>query len=329
MQLSIFMGKSSQIRINSASTKITPSIRYVVSEWIYRVAEKLYGCGNTARRVFHSCVLTFDSAVYSTSVDKFPFPLAGTNLQLTALACIIYSTRHLFELKQLQRIPAPDKILAVCNSNFTLSQLFALCKALDQIHPLKQNNTIFDYFDNLPSSLELVDQSLKPFLNYPLSESVRKYFFVLVDAFLLDFPSIKYSSLTVFQSCLSLAQEIASKKRFMKGLLPTLPSSLSECYVDIFASGKKLFSKLNQQNQSIFVLPSNSSSNNLLNGPDSSSLNCTSQNQQLQQIDFKQTKQIVLTSPKSGQKRKRFEEEDEEQEKSKKRKLLTLISLQT
>lgn len=231
------MGKSTQVQIpKKISMIISPSLRYVVCEWIYRVSEKVYGRGDVARRAFYSTVVSLDVALFSTAAEQFPFPIGGPKLQLTALACFMYGVRYLYQRQQVPKIPDVDKLMTLGQINDSLSNFFLLCNALDRINPLANHESPLQVFD------QFNEQPQMPSGTFPaITENLKKYSLVLIDSYLLDYPYVKYPVQLIVQSALLLAQEIATHNRLMTNQLASSDFSLGACYRDIFLSAKRLF----------------------------------------------------------------------------------------
>jgi len=176
---------------------ISADSRYVVCEWIYQVAERLYKERAESRRVFHCAVHVLDRALLAPVAPAVAAVLQSeAYLQLTGLCSVVLAIAYLHGRNVLSSTPPSDKMLAFCGNKYSPSAYSSL---LAEMFKFQLFEELFTPIDVLESRLDLPADAT---LNLAL---------VLADSYILDYSTRKHSPQAVADCAYLVAKKLIEK----------------------------------------------------------------------------------------------------------------------
>jgi hypothetical protein len=214
--------------------------RYVVTEWMYQVCERIYKERGESRMVFHTSVHALDKVlsnapVLASSPEFSAILQSEAFLQLSGLCCVVLAIDYLKNRNLLtSSSPRAESMLGFCGTKYSADQFSRMLGEIVRFEPLENLTTSVQSFQ------ELVDSNfISP------TPAITNLALVLADSYILDYPSFKHSSRDI-----ALCAYWVAKKIVEKDTSPP-PSSIdpnSSCFQEVFYVAYLLFKDDIRQN---------------------------------------------------------------------------------
>lgn len=225
------MGLPTTSKRSIANVSVNYEKRYICSEWMYQVAEKLFPSRKISRTIFHHSVHILDKILLIPFRSPcFPFPNDHLHLQLLGLWSIIVSLRILYRDRILPSLSDFTSFYGFVSNEYTFQEFIACGIAVEnlKLHEIQ--------IDIAPQYLD----------QYP-NESLQSLSLVLMDSYLLEHSSGKFSPNIVAAAALAvskklLKQEVALENDLeIKQMIQNDFSPLKQCFDEIFYVAYTLF----------------------------------------------------------------------------------------
>lgn len=201
------MPANSDILAPSAS-----DVRYVTTEWMYQVSEKIYNQREHSRRVFHYAVSILDILIMMPA-ESLVFKADSTNLQLVGLICVFESSSYLHSAQKVPHKPRLESLRIFIKDKFKDTLFFLVQKKVEGLKIPFGIKVAPDIY----SSLIGIIHETPPVHNLAL---------VLMDSYILDYSTQKHSPNEMTASAIAVARKLIHRDAVQQWT-PTLEAATS------------------------------------------------------------------------------------------------------